>query len=362
MNRYRIASAALAGVLAAGALAYGALAARSAAPVTVVAAHLNNPRGVWAAKDGSIYVAEAGKAGPTSVAKGTFLGFSSAIVKVAGGPAERVVTKLLSAGGRDGTFTTGADGVAVDPSGTIYIAMTGAPCTVKAPAPAKAQLGQLLRVRGGKTESVADIQSLECKNNYDRTDKNPNPYAVLALGGDHEILVDAGGNTVFDVRGKKARLLAVIPKLPNGAQAVPTSVALGPDGAYYVGEFGGEAKGKPKRHQSRVLRIAPGKKPTVYRSGFDAISGLAFAKDGTMYVTEFSTDPTNQNNAKGDVVAVSKNGARKRLGVGSLFFPAGAAVGADGALYVSNWSILPGRAPKVGPFKGKSGELVRLTP
>jgi sugar lactone lactonase YvrE len=339
----------------------GAFGAGSAGGVTVVAPHLNNPRGVWVAKDGSIYVAEAGKAGPASVAKDTFLGFSSAIVKVAGGPAERVVRNLISAGGRDGTFTTGADGVAVDPSGAMYVAMTGAPCALKAPAVAKAQIGQLLRVRGGKTDSVADLQSLECKNNYDRTDKNPNPYAVLALGGDHELVVDAGGNTVFDVRGKKARLLAVIPKLVNGAQAVPTSIALGPDGAYYVGAFGGEGKGKPKRNLSRVYRIVPGRKPTVYRSGFNAITGLAFAKDGTMYVTEFSTDPTNQNNFKGDVVAVSKSGARKHLGVGSLFYPAGAAIGADGALYVSNWSILPGTAPKTGPFKGKNGELVRLS-
>jgi hypothetical protein len=87
-----------------------------------------------------------------------------------------------------------------------------------------------------------------------RTDKNPNPYAVLALTPTHAIAVDAGGNTVYDVNGSSLKLLAVIPKLPNGAQSVPTSIALGPDGAYYVGEFGGEAK-KPLKNGSRVLRI-----------------------------------------------------------------------------------------------------------
>src|SRR5262245_27063887 len=115
MRRLVAAAAAVTVAIATGALAgaYGAFAARSPGGVTVVAPHLNNPRGVWVARDGSIYVAEAGKAGPASVAKDTFLGFSSAIVKVAGGPAKRVVRNLVSAGGRDGTFTTGADGVAV---------------------------------------------------------------------------------------------------------------------------------------------------------------------------------------------------------------------------------------------------------
>ncbi|MBA2358147.1 MAG: ScyD/ScyE family protein [Actinobacteria bacterium] len=315
---------------------------------------------MWAMPDGSVYIAEAGTAGPQKLDKKTFLGYTASVARWRPSGTQRVVRKLGSVGGRDGTFTGGAHGVAVDRRGTIYVAMTGAPCNLKLPAAAKAQAGQLLRIRAGKQESVADIESLECKHNYDRTDRNPNPYAVLALGGDHEIVVDAGGNTAFDVRGKQAKLLAVLPKLPDGGQSVPTSVALGPDGAYYVGEFAGEIKGKLPKNRARVLRIVPGKKPTVYRRGFNAITGLAFDKQGTMYVTEFSTEPANEQNAAGDVVAVAKNGTRTRLGVGKLFFPTGAAVGPDGSVYVSNWSILPGTPPKGGPFKGKSGQLVRI--
>jgi hypothetical protein len=62
------------------------------------------------------------------------------------------------------------------------------------------------------------------------------------------------------------------------------------------------------------------------------------------------------------VIKVPADGtARTRLGFGKLFFPAGAAVGADGALYVTNYSVLPARTPKQSPFKGAGGELVRIT-
>jgi hypothetical protein len=278
----------------------------------------------------------------------------------------RLATGLLSVGGQDGSFTAGADGVAVDESGAVYSVMTAAPeCQpVKGlPRPAVAQLGKVLRLAGSKAVGVASVSPLECKNNYDGTDRNSNPYALVALGGNHEIVVDAGANAVFDVRGSKVRMLAVLPKNSYGGQSVPTSITVGPDGAYYVGEFGGEPpKGKKaKRNAARVFKVVPGQKPTVYATGFNSITGVAFDEEGNLYVTEFSIDPLNENNAKGDVVRVGTDGTRTRLGNGRLFFPAGAAIGADGALYVANWSVLPGTPAKGGPFKGKSGELVRIT-
>jgi hypothetical protein len=45
-----------------------------------------------------------------------------------------------------------------------------------------------------------------------------------------------------------------------------------------------------------------------------------------------------------------------------LFFPAGAGLGSDGSLYASNWSTLPGTPAGGGPFKGKTGQLVRIKP
>jgi DNA-binding beta-propeller fold protein YncE len=80
--------AAVAGVVAAG------TGGAQTPGVTVVADHLNNPRGVTIAPDGSVYVAEGGSAGPSCFGSGdqrSCLGFSSSISRVCGGVATRVV-------------------------------------------------------------------------------------------------------------------------------------------------------------------------------------------------------------------------------------------------------------------------------
>jgi sugar lactone lactonase YvrE len=80
-----------------------------------------------------------------------------------------------------------------------------------------------------------------------------------------------------------------------------------------------------------------------------------------MYVTEFSLNFARQS-PKGDVVRVKADGSRTHIGTGRLSFPAGVAVGGDGSVYVSNWSVLPRKTSSKGPFKGAHGEIVRFAP
>ena len=139
---------------------------------------------------------------------------------------------------------------------------------------------------------------------------------------------------------------------------MPTSIALGPDGNIYVGELA-EGAGKGK---ARVWRIpAAGGTPEVYANGFTTVTGLAFGPDGSMFVTEFSRNPRKEN-FRGRVVRVASDGTRTFLGGKQLMFPTGAAVDSTGAVYVSNFSVLPRRTPKKSPFKGAGGTLVKITP
>ena len=70
----------------------------------------------------------------------------------------------------------------------------------------------------------------------------------------------------------------------HAAQSVPTSVVWH-DGAFYIGELGGD--GTPPGH-SRIWRVVPGGKPVVAATGLSAIGGIAFGPDGSLYVSELS--------------------------------------------------------------------------
>jgi sugar lactone lactonase YvrE len=247
----------------------------------------------------------------------------------------------------------------VAPDGRVFgVETSGTPKDIgDAPPWARKQAGRLFDLTSGRTP-VANISLIEWNRNLDKVkgDRNSNPYAVLALA-DRQIVVDAGANAVLQVVGGKVSLLALIPK--NGkAQAVPTSIAQGPDGAYYVGELA-EGAGKGK---ARVWRIpAAGGTPTVYARGFTSITGVAFGPDGSLFVTEFAKNLA-KNKLNGAVVRVAPDGKRTRLGGKKLITPTGAAVDSTGAVYVSNYSVLPAKTPKKSPFKGAGGTLVKITP
>jgi sugar lactone lactonase YvrE len=349
-------------------LVLGAAAMPARAATTVVAKGLDNPRGLAVGPDGAVYVAQAGRSGKTCLSKDTCLGFSGALSKIAlDGSLSDVAAGLLSAGGPDGTFTTGVDDVAVGLDGTAYGIMTAAPPDAKGiPAKAKKQLAHVIKAENGKPVPVGPrVDTIELKKNPDHTDVNPNPYG-LAVGPDGTFYVaDAGGNTIYSVKGNTLKLLSVLPKLGTGkrkAQAVPTVVRIGPDGALYVGVLGGEPA--TSKTQAVVFRVPiGGGKATVYAKGFTSVTGLAFDKAGNLYVTEFSRTTTKQGpKGDGDVVRIAADGTRTRLGRGDLTFPAGVAVGPDDAVYVANFSILPGTTPKKSPFKGAGGQVVKITP
>ncbi len=178
----------------------------------------------------------------------------------------------------------------------------------------------LYRVSKGKNKVIADLFSFEETSNPDGADLiDSNPFDVESLGGKAALVVDAGGNDLLRIDNQgNIKVLAVFPDepvstanikelvgcpgsgadlcgLPDSlsAQPVPTSVAIGPDGYYYVGEL----KGFPApTDASNIWRISPdasgaicGSSPDcvkVFDGGFTSIIDLTFDSEGNLHVAE----------------------------------------------------------------------------
>lgn len=245
-----------------------------------------------------------------------------------------------------GTFASPLFGLATAPNGDILVADAGAGIAVRdgatdiplpgvtdvgpigraslwastgAGADPEADTGQgLYRASRGTTRLIANLFAFEDANDPDGAGVDSNPFDVASLGGHAALVADAGGNDLLHVDNQgQVDVLAIFPDelvstanlksligCPNPsplcalppmipAQAVPTSIAVGPDGYYYVGEL----KGFPApAGASNIWRVAPeaswaacGSSPDcvkVFDGGFTSVIDLAFDDDGTLHVAE----------------------------------------------------------------------------
>ncbi|HSJ23242.1 MAG TPA: ScyD/ScyE family protein [Longimicrobiales bacterium] len=203
----------------------------------------------------------------------------------------------------------------------------------------KAEGAGLWRVSQGRARLVADIGAFERMHDPDawagpgwkdrRCEEDPaqgftegpqsNPYHVTALSGSRALVADAAGNTVLLASTTGAvDLVAVLTpplddedeymvlfSLPDGTdcyvQPVPTAVAVGPEGDYYVGELTGVTPGDlmgVAPTLSRVWRIDGGSLNVVCPSddcrelvsGLTSVVDLAFGPDGMLYVAEMDAN------------------------------------------------------------------------
>lgn len=247
-------------------------------------------------------------------------GFTSPLFGLATAPNGDLLVADAGAGivaldGGDGVLQTplaGASGVSPLGRGAAWVttAALGDPTT---------QVGQgLHRTSNGTPRLIADLFAFEDEVDPDAQGVDSNPFDVHSLGGNAALVVDSGGNDLLRVSNQgDIDVLAIFPNEPLSTanlkdlaecpseadvcglpdeipgEAVPTSVAVGPDGYYYVGEL----KGFPAPvGASNIWRVAPdaswavcGASPDcekVFDGGFTSIIDLAFDADGTLLVAE----------------------------------------------------------------------------
>ncbi len=330
--------------------------ARQAAPTnTRIMAGLNNPRGLALGPNGAVYVAEAGAggAGPCRVAptnETRCFGLTGAISRFLNGTQARIVTGLPSHALPSGEAADGPNDVSFQNTGDMFVVMGLGfdPVDRRFFGAAGASFGKLLQISPeGQIREAGDVTAYERDVNPGGGPPDSNPYGVLALQS-VRLVADAGANAVVSVIASGlVNTVAVFPSRPNRAtDAVPTSIAVGPDGAYYVGELSGVpfAAGA-----ANVYRVVPGQAPQVFRSGFTTVTDIDFGPDGSLYVIEHSTGPQFFA-LPGDLVRIRPDGTRTIL-VANLDRPTSVVVDSSGAVYYTNRGITPG-----------AGEVWKYTP
>jgi len=340
---------------------------RAGGSTTVIAAVLNNPRGIDIGPDGSLFIAEAGSGGAGPCAEGPeglrCYGASGAIARIdtSTNDLTRITTDLPSLASPDGSFASGVHDVSFLGLGNGHFTtgFGGNPSDRADFGLAGGDFARVGRINAnGKWNLLQDMGSYEAANNPAADEVDTNPYGILSLPG-KRVVADAGANALNQIAANGTlSTLAIFPnrlvdappflELPAGTQipmdAVPTSVALGPDGNYYVGQLTGFPFPVGGANVYRVP--ADGGTAVAVETGFTAVIDVTFGPDGSMYVLEIAKNGLLAAFEGGDwagaLIRIYPNGARVEIASDTLFAPGGVTVDGDGTIYVTNNSIFSG--------------------
>ncbi|MEH2209664.1 ScyD/ScyE family protein [Nostoc sp.] len=359
---------------------FSGMKAASAASFSVIADGLYNAGGLSFSPDGNLYVTEAGIGGsggcvPPASGQGDSLcyGTSGAVTKIENGKTERILTGLPSIALPDGTGAGGPRDIQFDTTGKPYVLIGyGANPAFRDRNLGYTDLGKIIApdFKTNSWTSVADIANYELANNPDGGDVGSNPLGFI-IDGKKLVAVDAGANDLLSVNTGGSNLQAITtfpediltnPVFPPSdtpsnepaqvpsqgeevrsqfaTQPVPSGVAKGPDGAYYISQFTGFPF---PEGGAKIYRVgADG--TSVFADGFTQLTDLEFDPVGNLYALQYANQSAWKGDFDGSVIKIAPNGTRTTLLSGNgLESPSALTIGADGAVYVTNRSDRPGQ-------------------
>ena len=318
-----------------------------AAPVSMFASGLNNPRGLHFGPNGDLYVAEGGSGGAYTTV-GTCTQVPVPIGPDTGSPTGGRISRINRQGYRTTVTDTlpssvGADGVSVEGvadlafvDGKLYAVLAGGGCSHGVPSIPNG----VVRVdRDGDWTMIANLSAFQMANPtqvVQPADFEPDGtwYSMIAVDGDlYAIEPNHGELDRITTRGRIRRIVDIS---ASQGHIVPTAMAFHDD-HFYVGNLGTFPL---VQGSSKILKIGMGGHVEVAATGFTAVLGVAFDRRGRLYVLEDTVGSPFPAPASGQIVRVGRNGSHEIIASG-LDFPTAMTFGPNGDLYVSAFGLGP---------------------